>query len=132
MLQRTTLAPGSMGPVFDTGETVRHKNSHWIAVWSNIMQVDTIDLYYAHKPDEHGVPLEETIGAFASLIEQGKILHWAVSNFDTEQLVDVLNVCDRRGWPRPVMIQPRYSLLDREAESLLIPLAEAEGIAVCP
>jgi aryl-alcohol dehydrogenase-like predicted oxidoreductase len=34
------------------------------------LQVDTIDLFYAHKPDEHGVPLEETVAAFAALIEQ--------------------------------------------------------------
>ena len=91
-----------------------------------------IDLYYAHKPDEHGVPLEETVAAFASLINAGKVRHWAISNFDTDQMTNVLDVCDRGGWPRPVMIQPRYSLLDRESESLLIPLAEAEGIAVCP
>lgn len=97
-----------------------------------LQQVDTIDLYYAHKPDEHGVPIEETVQAFASLIEQGKIRHWAVSNFDTQQLAELLDVCDRGGFPRPVMIQPRYSLLDRESEALLIPLAEAEGIAVCP
>lgn len=78
------------------------------------------------------MPIEETVGAFASLIEQGKIQHWAISNFDAEQLAEVLDVCDRDGFPRPVMIQPRYSLLDRESEAFLFPLAEAEGIAVCP
>ena len=74
------------------------------------LQLDTIDIYYAHKPDENGVPLKESIGAFASLIEQGKVRHWAVSNYEPEQLMEVLDICDGNNWPRPVMHQPSYSL----------------------
>ena len=96
------------------------------------LQLDTIDIYYAHKPDENGVPLKESIGAFASLIEQGKVRHWAVSNYEPEQLMEVLGICDANNWPRPVMHQPSYSLLNRAAEDELLPLCEAEGIAVAP
>jgi aryl-alcohol dehydrogenase-like predicted oxidoreductase len=42
------------------------------------LQVSSIDILYAHKPDEDGVPLSETIGAFAELIAEKKIKHWAV------------------------------------------------------
>ena len=68
--------------------------------------VSCIDIYYAHKPDEDGVPLTESIGAFAQLISEGKIKHWAVSNFDPALLSQVLEVCDAHAWPRPVMHQP--------------------------
>jgi len=95
------------------------------------LQLDTIDIFYAHKPDPE-VPLEETIGAFASLIADGKVRHWAVSNYDAEQLAQVLDLCDARGWPRPVMHQPAFSLINRGAEELLLPLCEAEGLAVAP
>ena len=50
----------------------------------------------------------------SGLIDQGRIKHWAVSNFDADRLTEVLDLCDVRGLPRPVMLQPRYSLLDRE------------------
>ena len=96
------------------------------------LQLDCIDIYYAHKPDEDGVPLTETIGAFAELIAQRKVKHWAVSNFEPSQLVEVLELCDANSWPRPVMHQPAYSLLNRGAEEDLLPLCQAEGIAVAP
>ena len=94
--------------------------------------VDCIDIYYAHKPDEDGVPLAETCGAFAELIAAGKVKHWAVSNFEAPQLMEVLATCDAQGWPRPVMHQPAFSLLNRDAEEELLPLCQAEGLAVAP
>jgi hypothetical protein len=77
-------------------------------------------------------PLVDTHRARAprELIAEGSIRHWAVSNFDPLLLEEVLSLCDSGGWPRPVMHQPSFSLLDRGAENELLPLCQAEGIAV--
>ena len=47
--------------------------------------METIDIYYAHWPDDNGVPLAYSCGAFAQLVREGAIKHWAVSNFSVEQ-----------------------------------------------
>src|SRR5438445_10189571 len=84
-----------------------------------------------HRPDPD-TPIEESIGAFADLVGAGKIRHWGLSNFDTEQTRAILAACDGHGWPRPVAQQPPYSLLKRGIELDLLPLCRAEGLAVMP
>ena len=53
------------------------------------LQIDCIDLYQAHKDDE-AIPLEETLGAFADLIKQGKVLAIGASNYTAERLAQAL------------------------------------------
>ena len=84
-----------------------------------------------HKPDPN-VALAESAQTFHELIGTGKVRHWAVSNFSAAQLSDLLSVCDKNGWSRPVAIQPTYSLLNRSIESDLLPLCVREQIAVIP
>ena len=95
------------------------------------LSTDRVDLYYMHKPDEH-TPIAESIEAFSELIEAGKVRHWGLSNFDADQVHQVLAACDEGGWPRPVVLQPPYSLLNRGIEQNLLPLCREEGIAVVP
>ena len=96
------------------------------------LQIEQIDIYYAHWPDANGVPVEESCGAFAQLVSEGKIKHWAISNHDLAQTQQVLTICDAKGWPRPVMHQPPFSLLKPELAGDLLPYLAQEGIAVCP
>ena len=95
------------------------------------LTTDRIDLYYMHKPDPE-TPLEESIATFAARIRAGKVRQWGVSNFDVEETREVLAVCDREGWPRPVAHQAPFSLLKREIEQDLLPLCRAVGFAVVP
>lgn len=68
--------------------------------------VDVIDLYYQHRIDPK-VPAEEVAGTIAELIQEGKILHWGISETDEEYLRRAHNVC-------PVTcIQNRYSMMAR-------------------
>jgi len=90
-----------------------------------------VDLYYMHKPDPN-TPLEESVRAFDELIGIGKIRHWAISNFNAEQIAELLKTCDDNDLHRPVAIQPAYSLLKRDIEADVLPLCQREGIAVLP
>lgn len=97
----------------------------------NRLQCEYVDLYYMHKPDTN-TPLAESVQTFNDLIDMGKVRYWAISNFSTEQISDVLSVCDENGWRRPVALQPHYSLLKRDIEKDVLPLCRREQIAVAP
>jgi len=94
------------------------------------LKTDVIDLYQSHK-DDAGTPFEETLGAFARLIEQGKVRAVGASNISAERLQEALDVSGRTGLPRYESVQPPYNLYDRRAfEDELQPLVEREGLGV--
>jgi len=95
------------------------------------MKTDYVDSYLMHKPDPE-TPLQESIEAFANLIEIGKVRHWGVSNFSAEQIREIVGLCDQNGWPAPVVNQPYYNMLNREIEKDAIPMCVRHGIAVTP
>lgn len=96
------------------------------------LQTDVIDLYQAHQ-DDPGTPLADTLGAFARLIEQGKVRAIGASNYDAARLAEALDTSDRLGLPRYECLQPHYNLVDRAGfEAELEPLARERGIAVIP
>lgn len=77
--------------------------------------MECVDVYYLHRPDS-SVPIEETLTALADIREAGKIRHVALSNFSAWQTYEVIQLCDRNGWPRPLMTQMIYNLLVRQIE----------------
>jgi aryl-alcohol dehydrogenase-like predicted oxidoreductase len=94
------------------------------------LQTDYIDLYQSHRDDE-GTPLEETLEAYARLIEQGKVRAIGASNYSAARLAEALNVSKRLGLPRYESLQPLYNLYDRAAfEDELEPLCLREGLGV--
>ena len=87
------------------------------------LRTDYIDLYITHWQDST-TPVEETMGALLDLKAQGKIRAIGASNVSAETLAEYL----RHG---PVdAVQERYSLIDREIEAALVPLCQANGVAV--
>lgn len=92
---------------------------------------DYVDIYYLHKPDPD-TSLLETLQELNAAIEAGKILSYGTSNYNGEQMAELLKVADANGLPRPVITQPGMSLLKQDAMSDLLPLCEKEGIAVAP
>lgn len=85
--------------------------------------VDAIDLYQIHWPIP-GEDIEEGWAAMAELKERGLVRHIGVSNFSAGQLRRIQSIA-------PVeTIQPPYSLINRAAETEILPLAEREGIGV--
>lgn len=94
------------------------------------LQTDVIDLYQAHK-DDPAVPLEDTLGAFARLVEQGKVRAIGASNYTAPRLAEALATSARLGLPRYESLQPPYNLHDRaEFEQDLQALCQREGLGV--
>lgn len=92
---------------------------------------DRIDVYYAHF-DDASVPLEETVGAFSSLVDDGLVRYVAISNYTPERIDEWMAVTEREGFHRPVALQPHYNLLERGFEGALRERAERYGLGVLP
>ncbi len=92
---------------------------------------DRIDLYYLHRFDDEA-DLEDTLRGVELLVQSGKILYPAVSNFAAWQTMKALGVQRQRGWAPVAAMQPMYNLAKRQAEVELLPLARSEGLAVFP
>lgn len=88
---------------------------------------DYIDLFQLHCFDAL-TPVEEALGTLHDLVQAGKIRYLGCSNFSGWHLMKSLAVAERRGWPRYVAHQAYYSLLGREFEWELMPLAIDQGV----
>jgi L-glyceraldehyde 3-phosphate reductase len=88
------------------------------------LDLDYVDVFYSHRPDPE-TPLEETMGALHSAVQQGKALYVGVSNYSAEQTREAARILGELGTPL-LIHQPRYSMLDRrpETEGLLDTLDE--------
>ena len=94
------------------------------------LQVDCIDLYQAHQ-DDASVPMADTLGEFARLIEAGKVRVIGASNFGAARFADALAIAKQHGLPRYESLQPEYNLVSRAGyEKELEPLIRREGIGV--
>ena len=94
------------------------------------LQVEAIDLYQSHWDDEK-TPFEETLDAYARLIEQGKVRAIGASNLAPERLAQALATSAREGLPRYDTLQPLYNLYDRASfEGPLQELCLHEDIGV--
>ena len=90
---------------------------------------DRIDVFFLHRFDDV-TPLEDTLRSVELLVQQGKILYPAVSNFSAWQAARAVGVAERHGFAPIVAMQPMYNLLKRQAEVEILPLAQAEGLGV--
>ena len=93
--------------------------------------IDTIDLYQIHRFDP-ATPIDETLRALDDLVRAGKVRYIGASSGFAWEMMRALSVSERNGWARFVSMQNHYNLLYREEEREMIPLCEAEGIAVNP
>ncbi|MEV0915133.1 aldo/keto reductase [Streptomyces sp. NPDC049967] len=87
--------------------------------------LDYVDIFYSHRPDPE-TPLEETMGALHSAVQQGKALYVGVSNYSAEQTREAARILKDLGTPL-LIHQPRYSMLDRWAEDGLLTALDELG-----
>ena len=92
---------------------------------------DYVDLYQIHRWD-YDTPIEETLEALHDIVRAGKARYIGASSMCAWQFAKALYLADRHGWTRFSSIQNYVNLLYREEEREMLPLCEAEGIAVLP
>ena len=95
------------------------------------LQTDYIDLYYAHQ-DDPDTPIEETLGAFDSLIKAGKVRYIAASNFTPARLQESLDIAKKLNLASYVACQDQYNLMDRDYETTLRDTVDKSGLSEIP
>jgi aryl-alcohol dehydrogenase-like predicted oxidoreductase len=95
------------------------------------LRTDHIDLYYLHR-DFNGMDLEEPLRAIDSLLRDGKIRYWGVSNFRGWRIAEAVHLARALNMPAPVACQPYYNLLNRQPEVEVLPACAHHGIGVVP
>ena len=120
---------GGQGDPFVGGETYVDASPRWMkqAVEQSLkrLQIDTIDLYYAHRID-HIVPVEETVGAMAEMVKEGKVRYLGLSECTPNDLKKAYAV-------HPIAaLQSEYSLLTRDVEKEILPLTKKLGVTFVP
>lgn len=124
-----TKAYFAMGPLpLHRGNSRRHLRDACEASLRRL-GTDRIDIYFCHGWDET-VPLEETLRALEDLRRAGKILYTGLSNARAHEVAATLVEASRLDLQGFDGLQPRYSVLQREAEESLFPLAEHFGLGV--
>lgn len=86
------------------------------------LQVDYLDLFFCHRPDKN-TPIEETVWAMNTLIQQGKILYWGTSEWSGVEIMEAHRAAEQNKLIGPTMEQPQYNLFERnkmENEYLMI------------
>jgi aryl-alcohol dehydrogenase-like predicted oxidoreductase len=92
---------------------------------------DYIDLYWVHLHDAF-TPIEETMRALDDLVRAGKVLYVGISDAPAWIVSQANTLADLRGWSRFVGLQVHWSLIERNVERDLIPMARAFDIGVTP
>jgi L-glyceraldehyde 3-phosphate reductase len=90
------------------------------------MGLDYVDIFYSHRFDPD-TPLEETMGALATAVKQGKALYAGISSYSPERTRDAARILRSLGTPL-LIHQPSYSLLNRWIEGGLLDVLEDEGV----
>lgn len=90
------------------------------------MQLDYVDIFYSHRPDFE-TPLEETMGALATAVQQGKALYVGISSYPAEMADRAVKILKQIGVPC-LIHQPNYSLLDRWIENGLLDVLDDNGV----
>ncbi|TKC06609.1 aldo/keto reductase [Pedobacter polaris] len=92
------------------------------------LQVDYLDLYFCHRPDKN-TPIEETVWAMNTLLQQGKILYWGTSEWSASEIMEAISVAKQYNLIGPTMEQPQYNLIERnKLENEYLHLFKTHGL----
>ena len=126
-----TKAHGSMGK----DRNQQGNSRRWITteVDNSLRRLgtDRIDLYQIHRPDP-SCDIDETLGVLTDLVRAGKILYLGSSTFQAHEIVEAQWSAEQHNSARFVCEQPPYSILVREIERDVLPVAQRYSMAVIP
>ena len=125
----TSKVFGKMGSDVNAGGLSRRHIVRAVEDSLRRLGTDRIDFYFVHRFDP-GPAIEETLRALDDLVRRGLILYPAVSNWSAWQIAKALGISAREGLARFELIQPMYSLVKRQAEVEILPLALSEELGV--
>ena len=132
--EKVVIATKLFNPTGDTPNergTGRKHVKHAVEASLRRLGVDYIDLYQIHRFDR-GTPVEETLDALSTLVDEGKVLYLGASSMAAWEFARFLYLADQHGLQRFVSMQNHYNLVYREEEREMIPLCRSEGIAIIP
>ncbi|KIW72816.1 hypothetical protein PV04_00986 [Phialophora macrospora] len=92
------------------------------------LKMNRVNIEYLHRPDR-STPFEETCEAMDEAFRQGKFKHFGLSNYTADEVKQILDICDRRGFVKPTVYQGQYNPIVRGGEKELFPLLRRNGIA---
>jgi aryl-alcohol dehydrogenase-like predicted oxidoreductase len=95
------------------------------------LQIDRIDLYYAHFDDEE-TPMADSLRAFDALVRASTVRHLGASNYTPQRLSAALEFQRKHSLAEFTVLQPHYNLVERSFERTLLPVAETWELAVLP
>lgn len=93
------------------------------------LDTDYVDIYYLHQPDYH-TSLEETLDTMNELVHKGLVHYIGVSNYAAWQIADILAICEKYDYVRPVMTQNVYNLITRGIEAELLPFLKTHEVGL--
>ena len=93
------------------------------------LKTDCLDIFYLHKPDWN-TPIEETLAAFDTLVQQGKVMYVGMSNFASWQVMKALWKCDAHHWSPPVVLQLPYNLITRSIDEECVAFSKEMNVGM--
>jgi aryl-alcohol dehydrogenase-like predicted oxidoreductase len=127
----TTKCNSQQGPDVNARGTSRRHVVRAVEASLKRLQTDRIDVLFLHRYDAL-TPIEESMRGLEDLVRAGKVLYPAVSNWSAWQTQHAVDIQERSNWARLQVVQPMYSLVKRQAEVEILPMAQANGIGVIP
>ena len=127
----TTKCNSQQGPDVNARGTSRRHVVRAVEASLKRLQTDRIDVLFLHRFDAL-TPIEESMRALEDVVRAGKVIYPAVSNWSAWQTQRAVDIQERSDWARLQVIQPMYSLVKRQAEVEILPMAQHNGIGVIP
>jgi len=93
------------------------------------LHLSYVDIWYCHRYDPQ-TPLLETLEAINDQVRAGKILYWGTSEWEADQIAEAWGLCESKGYAKPTINQPRYSLASRNVEKRILPTCARLGMGV--